>query len=162
VRHLVYSLRPPALDERGLAEAIRDHVVHGEPGSLHVEVGELPAGLPPLPAAVEVAVYRIALEALTNVIRHARAKHCTIQFALNGNGRTNVLQIEVVDDGIGLPRKLRAGVGLHSMRERAEELSGTLAIEPMPRGGTRIVATLPLGEDTNSRDFDQIVSADYP
>jgi signal transduction histidine kinase len=144
VRRLVYGLRPPVLDERGLAEAIRAHVLHGQSGGLQIEVGELPDGLHPLPAAVEVAAYRIALEALTNVIRHAQAGHCTIQFAQIGNGRANALQIEVVDDGIGLPRELRAGVGLRSMRERAEELGGTLTIESASRGGTRILATLPL------------------
>jgi len=161
VRRLVYGLRPPVLDERGLAEAIRDHVLHGQDDGLQVEVGELPVDLQSLPAAIEVAAYRIALEALTNIIRHARAKHCTIRFTTTGNGHTNVLQVEVADNGVGLPRDLRAGVGLRSMRERAEELGGTLTVEPMPRGGTRVVAMLPLGADANSRDFDQIASADY-
>jgi len=164
VRRLVYGLRPPVLDERGLAEAIRDHVLHtyNEGEGLYVEVGELPVDLQSLPAAVEVAAYRIALEALTNIIRHARAKHCTIRFIKNGNGHTNILQIEIVDNGIGLPRELRAGVGLRSMRERSEELGGTLTIEPMPRGGTRVTALLPLGDNANSRDFNQVPSADYP
>ena len=145
IRRLVYGLRPPVLDERGLAEAIRAHILHGQSDGLQIEVGELPNSLPHLPAAVEVAVYRIALEALTNVIRHAQAQHCTIQFTQIGNGRTTALQIEIVDDGIGLPRELRAGVGLRSMRERAEELGGTLTAKPMPRG-TRILATLPLAQ----------------
>jgi len=164
VRRLVYGLRPPVLDERGLAEAIRAHVLRGdnESGDLQVEVSELPVDLQSLPAAVEVAAYRIALEALTNIIRHARAKHCTIRFTTTGNGRANILQIEIVDDGIGLPRELRAGVGLRSMRERAEELGGTLTIEPMPRGGTRVTAMLPLGGSINSRDSDQIPSVDRP
>lgn len=145
VRRLVYGLRPPVLDERGLAEAIRAHVLHGQSGGLQIEVGELPDGLPPLPAAVEVAAYRIALEALTNVIRHAQAGHCVVRFAQIGNGHASALQIEIIDDGIGLPRELRAGVGLRSMRERAEELGGTLVGKPMPRG-TRILATLPLAQ----------------
>jgi len=146
VRRLVYGLCPPVLDERGLAEAIRDHVLHSQNDGLQVEVGELPADLPPLSAAVEVAAYRIALEAFTNVIRHAQAARCTIQFVLIRNDIANALQIEVVDDGIGLPRELRAGVGLRSMRERAEELGGTLTIESASRGGTRILATLPLAQ----------------
>jgi len=152
VRRLVYGLRPPALDERGLVEAIRDHVVqnNGDRGSLHVEVGELPADLPALSAAVEVAAYRIALEALTNVIRHAKAQHCTIRFVSTENGPLNILQIEIIDNGIGLPRELRAGVGLRSMRERAEELGGTLIVEPGPHGGTRILATLPFGDFASS------------
>src|SRR5262245_47402423 len=66
VRRLVYGLRPPVLDERGLAEAIRAHVLNGQNSGLQIEIGELPSGLPPLPAAVEVAAYRIVLEAFTN------------------------------------------------------------------------------------------------
>lgn len=142
VRRLVYGLRPPALDERGLAEAIRDHVTQAPVSGLRVDVGELPPGLAALPAAVEVAAYRIALEALTNVIRHAQAQHCAIQFHLVGHS----LGIEITDNGRGLPHELRAGVGLRSMRERAEELGGTLTVKPAPAGGTQVSATLPLGE----------------
>jgi len=82
VRHLVYGLRPPVLDERGLAEAIRDYVWNDgdESRGVRWDVGELPADLQSLPAAVEVAAYRIALEALTNIIHHAQANSCTVQF----------------------------------------------------------------------------------
>jgi signal transduction histidine kinase len=144
VRRLVYGLRPPVLDERGLAEAIRAHVLNSQSDGLQIEVGELPNRLPHLPAAVEVAAYRIALEALTNVFRHAQARRCTIQFAEIGTGRATALQIEIVDDGIGLPRELRAGVGLRSMRERAEELGGTCVIESEEGNGTRVCVKLPL------------------
>jgi signal transduction histidine kinase len=95
--------------------------------------------IPHLPAAVEVAAYRIALEALTNVIRHAEAAHCWIQFRANGD-----LQVEVTDDGRGLPSHPRPGVGLHSMRERATELGGDLVVERRSSGGTRLLARLPL------------------
>jgi signal transduction histidine kinase len=145
VRRLVYGLRPPALDELGLAAAIRDHVAGTDRnGSLQIEITEPVGGLPPLSAAVEVAAYRIVLEALTNVIRHAQAKHCAIRFSPNQNGSNAILQIEIVDDGIGLPRDLRAGVGLRSMRERAEEVGGILTIEPAINSGTHIRARLPL------------------
>ena len=146
VRRLVYGLRPPALDELGLVAAIRDHVA-GTDGnaSLQIDITEPPGGLPPLSAAVEVAAYRIVLEALTNVIRHAQAKHCSVRFSLSQNGSNNNLQIEIVDDGIGLPHNLRAGVGLRSMRERAEELGGRLTIESRPNV-TRVLAILPAGE----------------
>jgi signal transduction histidine kinase len=145
VRRLIYGLRPPALDERGLAEAIRDHVAQtGSVEGLQVGVSELPAAILPLPAAVEVAAYRIALEALTNIIRHARARHCLIQFSTQPKESGNALQIEISDDGLGLPQHLRAGVGLRSMRERAEELGGRLSVEPNPGGGTRCIANLPL------------------
>jgi len=145
VRRLVYDLRPPALDELGLVAAIRDYVA-GMDGksSLQIEITESQDGLPPLSAAVEVAAYRIVLEALTNVIRHAQARHCAIRFSLAQNGSNATLQIEIADDGIGLPRDLRAGIGLHSMRERAAELDGRLTVESQP-GLTRVLAIFPLG-----------------
>lgn len=147
VRRLVYGLRPPALDELGLVAAIRDHVAGMDGKStLQIEISEPPDGLPPLSAAVEVAAYRIVLEALTNVIRHAQARHCSMRFSVGQNGTHNNLQIEIVDDGIGLPHDLRAGVGLRSMRERAEELDGSCLIEPRANGGTRILTRLPIGE----------------
>jgi signal transduction histidine kinase len=144
VRRLVYGLRPPALDERGLPEAIRDHLGQTAAGQLQITVHDLPAGTPPLPAAVEVAAYRIALEALTNVLRHARARQAAVRFALAE--APPALQLEIEDDGSGLPEGLRAGVGLRSMRERAEELGGHLRVAPGARGGTRVQATLPLAQ----------------
>jgi signal transduction histidine kinase len=147
VRRLVYGLRPPALDELGLVAAVRDHVAGMDGKStLQIEITEPEAGLPALSAAVEVAAYRIVLEALTNVIRHAQARHCTIRFSLSQNGSNKNLQIEVVDDGIGLPDGLRAGVGLRSMRERAEELGGSCVIESGILSGTCVGVSLPLIE----------------
>jgi signal transduction histidine kinase len=145
VRRLVYGLRPPALDELGLVAAIRDYVAEMDGNAaLHVEITQPPDALPPLSAAVEVAAYRIVLEALTNVIRHAEANHCAIRFLFTQNGSNDDLQIEIVDDGIGLPRDLHAGVGLRSMRERAEEVGGILTIERAMNNGTQIRARLPL------------------
>jgi signal transduction histidine kinase len=145
VRRLVYGLRPPALDELGLIVAIRDHVA-GMDGSaaLQVEISEPADGLPILSAAVEVAVYRIILEALTNVIRHAQAQHFVIRFSLDQNNPTSILQVEMQDDGIGLPDTRRAGVGTRSMRERAEEISGTCVIESVQGGGTRVCVRVPI------------------
>jgi signal transduction histidine kinase len=146
VRRLVYGLRPPALDERGLAEAIRDHVGQGGTDHVQITVNDLPAHTPPLPAAVEVAAYRIALEALTNVLRHARAQQAAVRFALAEAPAALALRVEIEDDGAGLPAGLRAGVGLRSMRERAEELGGRLSVSPGAQGGTRVQATLPLAQ----------------
>jgi signal transduction histidine kinase len=100
---------------------------------------EAPGDLPRLPAAVELAAYRIATEALTNTARHARARHCWIRLACNG-----ALDLEVADDGTGVHHPSASGVGLHSMRERAAELGGTCTVEFSPGAGTRIRARLPI------------------
>jgi signal transduction histidine kinase len=145
IRRLVYGLRPPALDELGLVAAIRDHVAGTDGnGSLQISISEPPEGLPPLSAAVEAAAYRIALEALTNVIRHAGAKHCTIRFWIAQEEPAARLQVEIQDDGAGMPPSPRSGVGTRSMRERAEEVGGSCLIEPAPGGGTRVRVSLPL------------------
>ncbi|HEV3480034.1 MAG TPA: sensor histidine kinase [Gaiellaceae bacterium] len=137
IRRLVYALRPPALDELGLVGALREHVKRLD-GGLRLDL-QMPEQLPPLPAAVEVAAYRIAIEALTNVMGHARARACSITLAAN-----DALELEIADDGRGLPDTRRAGVGIGSMRERAAELGGMCTIEPRPQGGTTVRARLPL------------------
>jgi signal transduction histidine kinase len=134
----LYALRPPALDELGLIGALRLHIEGYRQSALQITL-DAPADLPPLPAAIEVAVYRIISEALTNVGRHARAQRCHIRLALAGG-----LELEVRDDGQGLSESQRPGVGLRSMHERAEELGGTCVIEPAMGGGTRVWARLPL------------------
>ena len=143
VRRVVYDLRPPALDELGLVSALREHaarVAGATPDGPTLRVAvEAPAVLPPLPAAVEVAAYRIALEALTNVVRHAGARECVLRLSLG-----EAFLVEVADDGRGVPVDVRPGVGLTSMRERAEELGGRLTIAASAAGGTCVAAWLPL------------------
>lgn len=141
IRRLVYELRPPALDELGLVSAIREQAAQYniDSNALRVSVIAPEKGLPPLPAAVEVAAYRIALESLTNVVRHAQAGCCEIRISLNDS-----LQIEISDDGIGIAQVHKAGVGLTSMRERAAELGGTCKVESPENGGTRVVARIPI------------------
>jgi signal transduction histidine kinase len=139
IRRLVYDLRPPALDELGLIPAIHEQATSYTQNGLNVSV-EAPEELPPLPAAVEVATYRIVQEALTNVARHARARACRVRLSLGDE-----LELEITDDGIGLSEDRRPGMGLSSMRERAAELGGACTVEPAgPRGGTRVLARLPL------------------
>jgi signal transduction histidine kinase len=140
IRRLVYDLRPPALDDLGLVEATRRLAERydSKDAPLRVVV-EAPENLPNLPAAVEVAVYRITQEALTNVARHARATTCVVRLAVNGN-----VTFEIVDDGVGIPAGRSAGVGLSSMHERAGELGGSCTVETLPEGGTRVLARLPL------------------
>jgi signal transduction histidine kinase len=135
IRRLVNDLRPPALDELGLVDALRRQAEEIS-GPVRVAV-DAPAALPPLPAAVEVAAYRIALEGLTNAVRHAGASHVDLRIEMNG-----ALQVSVSDDG-GNRAGWRPGVGLTSMRERAAELGGDVQVGPEPGGG-RVVARLPL------------------
>ncbi|PLS82771.1 MAG: hypothetical protein CYG60_23590, partial [Actinobacteria bacterium] len=103
--------------------------------------------LPPLPAAVEVAAYRIVQEALTNVTRHARAGACSVRLTCC---KGQPLTVEITDDGVGPPERSLGGVGLHSMRERAAELGGTYEISPASPSGTRVLARLPIGTSVNT------------
>jgi signal transduction histidine kinase len=137
IRRVVYDLRPPALDELGLLSTLRDQVMYFASSEVQFKA-ELPESLPMLPAAVEVALYRITQEALTNVARHAQARNCTLRLSWGEN-----LKLEISDDGAGLPHGYNPGVGLRSMRERAEELGGRCEINPAPGGGTQVIAYLP-------------------
>jgi two-component system NarL family sensor kinase len=142
LRGLAYDLRPPALDERGLIAAIRDHGVRLAPTRVELEViGLAVSAAATLPAAVEVAAYRIITGAMNNVAQHARAEHCWIRLE-----RTpDQLLGEVTDDGDGLTPEARPGVGTLSMRERAAELGGTVTIGPRDGGGTVVTVRLPMG-----------------
>jgi signal transduction histidine kinase len=138
VRRIVYDLRPAALDQLGLVGAIRHYAQRAGGEQLQIEVAA-PEVLPPLDAAVEVAAYRIILEAVANVVRHAGARHCYVNLSLDG-----ALVLEIADDGRGLPPLMQAGMGLRSMRERAAVLGGALLIEPRPGGGVCVRVRLPL------------------
>jgi len=139
VRRLVHGLRPPVLDQLGLVEAIRDLArTHG--GGPALELSTPPEGLPRLPAAVEVNAYRIVLESWNNTVRHARASRCRVQFVVEHN----MLVIAIQDDGVGMPKDYRVGVGLRSMRARTAELGGGLQVDDVQPHGTRITARLPL------------------
>jgi len=139
IRRLVSALRPPALDELGLVGALRQVARAAEPNPASVRV-EVSGPEVPLPAAVEVAAFRIAQEALTNVSRHAHARSCAIRLRCS----EAAVELDVEDDGLGVSSEGRAGVGLGSMRERAEELGGTFVLEHRAEGGTRVRAVLPL------------------
>ncbi len=138
VRRVVEGLRPPALDELGLAGALRQVVQRMTAGTrLTVEV--LVSDLPQLPAALEVAVFRIVSEAVANVARHAVASSCHVVIEV----ADGALRVTIADDGRGLAiAGLTAGNGLQTMRERAEELRGRLHI--VSASGTTIVAEIPL------------------
>ena len=140
IRGLARELRPPALDDAGLVEALRQRAAEltADPASgVTVEI-VVDGTLPALPTAVEVAAYRIATEALLNAIHHGGARTCSVRLTLHGP-----LIVQVDDDGTGLDAAGRAGVGINAMHERASELGGTLEIVPRDGGGTRVLATLP-------------------
>ena len=140
VRRIVADLRPPSLDEAGLAGALRrqgELLTSRSGGRLQVSVRTAPE-LPALPPAVEVAAYRIASEAMTNTARHAGATTCAVCLEVDGT-----LHVSVHDDGSGVPPQ-RTGTGLTSMRERAEELGGRCTVTFSPGRGTRVEAELPV------------------
>jgi signal transduction histidine kinase len=139
IRRLVYDLRPPALDDLGLLAALQEDMRHYHASGI-VFTLVAPEPLPYLPAAVEVACYRIVREALTNVINHAHARKCTVYLSV-----AEALELEVIDDGKGLPTIRKNGIGLTSMRERAQELGGICIVATLAAGGTRVYAQLPLG-----------------
>jgi signal transduction histidine kinase len=141
IRRVVYGLRPPALDDLGLVLSLREQATGYGQAGLQITV-DVPDRLPPLPAAVEVAAYRIVQEALTNVVRHAHARHCTVELKLG-----DALCVEIRDDGVGLLPGARVGVGLTSMRERTAELGGACQVESQPGKGTCIRARLPLNQE---------------
>jgi signal transduction histidine kinase len=156
IRSIVYDLRPQALDELGLIGAIRqriDQIRHiqqvrdiTDTAPLDVEL-RAPEQLPILPAAIEVGAYRIATEALVNVVKHSQADACIISVALDQID--GYMIIEVTDNGVGLASRqpgadTKGGLGLFSIKERAEELGGTCLIEQAGSGGTHIMARLPL------------------
>jgi signal transduction histidine kinase len=148
IRRLVYDLRPPALDDLGLIGALRAHIsqLQSVSNGLVIDFIEPEENLPSLPAAIEVAAYRIIQEGLTNVVRHAHAQQCRIALSmLNQKGSQVIIRID--DDGVGLPQDLQPGVGIASMRERAAELGGSCTLERNNAGGTRIEAILPLDQD---------------
>jgi signal transduction histidine kinase len=139
VRRVVEDLRPPALAELGLAGALKARaaqtVRRADGNPLHVTV-EATYGAE-LPAAIEVAAYRIATEALNNAVRHAAANAVQLRLRVDDE-----LVVEVTDDGRSA-EQWRPGVGLTAMRERAAELGGACEAGPSPEGGI-VRARLPL------------------
>ncbi|MCW2937606.1 MAG: sensor histidine kinase [Actinomycetia bacterium] len=136
IRRIVYDLRPAVLDELGLAEALRSHAANLG----HVSV-DAPLELPVLPAAVEVAAYRIAVEAMTNATRHAPGALIRLELSVD-----RALELRVTDSGDGIPDGFRAGVGITSMRQRASEVGGSCSIGRVSATGTLVHAVLPLEE----------------
>ena len=138
IRRLVYELRPPALDELGLLAALCAHT--GQISAPPITVTAVPEPLPGLPAAVEVAAYRITLEALNNVVRHAGATSCSVSLTADETR----LELVIRDDGSGLPPGSKNGIGRSSMQERAEEVGGRLTVDNRAAGGVDVRAIFPI------------------
>ena len=150
IRRIVHGLRPPALDDVGLYGALELLVNGFSVPTLQTAV-QLPATRLALSAAMEVAVYRIVQEALTNISKHAHAHTATVTLEVEDDR----LILSICDDGVGLPSQPEMGMGLHSMRERAEELGGTLTVRPNTPTGSCIFAHFPLepGESDGSDSY---------
>jgi signal transduction histidine kinase len=138
VRRLVEALSPGAVETLGLVDALRHHTRLVTPATaVEITVSELPA----LPPDMEDAVYRIVTEALTNVVRHADAPNARVTLGV----RRRSLLVGIADDGRGMSGP-HTGVGLVSMRRRAEALGGTLMVRSAPGRGTTVTVTFPLGD----------------
>lgn len=149
VRDISASLRPPGLDLFGLEESVRKlltrHLQNGP--SWVFEYAGLPKRLTP---AIEISVFRIVQESITNIMRHSRANHVVVE--VNGGVNMEELELIVRDDGVGFDssswpeRSAREGrMGLIGMSERVALLGGTFSVNSLPGSGTRITATIPLG-----------------
>lgn len=146
VRRLVEGLRPPALDQLGLVTALRQRAAEQGRGARQAMAWTVEASddVDPLPAAVEVAAYRIAIEAVNNAQRHSRADECRVLL----RREPEELVVTIRDAGTGLAPDRPSGVGLSSMRERAEELGGSFEVFSEVGTGTTIRARLPILADT--------------
>ncbi len=138
IRRIVHELRPPALDDLGLTRAIEQLAERVDGGGCAVRVESDVTH--PLPAAAEVAAFRIASEGLTNARRHSGAREVVVSLASDDHR----LRVEIADDGRGIDPSATHGLGLRSMRERAEELGGTFTVGGGLGRGTVLVATLPI------------------
>jgi two-component system, NarL family, sensor kinase len=151
LRTLVHGLRPPALDTLGLVGAIQAYADVYTTSQTSVVVRS--EAVPPLSPAVEVAAYRIAVEGLTNVARHADATSCLVRLWADGEH----LHLEVQDDGCGTGGVV-PGVGIRSMQERAAELGGRCEVAVHAAGGTVVRATLPAGGTTDAPPTSQVAA----
>ena len=144
VRRIARELRPEALDDLGLVNALIAlcNRLDGQDGP-RIE-RDLQGSLPPMPPEVELVVYRIAQEGLTNAVRHAKAH--TITLWVQGDAESVALRVR--DDGVGMPRELPEGTsGIAGMRERSILVGGRFSIESIPRRGTEVRLRIPLDHD---------------
>ena len=137
VRAVTHGLRPPVLDHIGLAGALRRLVEGFDVPECTVTIDDT---WDDLPAAVEVAAYAIASEAVSNAVRHSAAGRIHLEARVEAGS----LVVSVSDNGRGIPSRPHGGLGLMSMGERAVEVGGRLDVRGRPGGGTIVRAMLPL------------------
>ncbi len=139
VRRITDDLRPTEVDDLGLSAALEQLASRLSGPQTRITVA-VPAQLPALPAATEVAAYRIVAEALTNVVKHANADRAELRVRTEGSW----LELDVVDNGAGIAVSASTtGIGCRSMTERAEEIGGQCTIAPASSGGTAVRVRLP-------------------
>ena len=145
IRRISRDLRPEALDDLGLLNALIALTRRVDrQGGVRVE-RRLSTDLPRLSSELELVIYRVAQEALTNVLRHAEATECVVSLEAS-NGQ---LELRVSDDGVGMPQELREHtIGIEGMRERALLANGTLSLESRRRKGTDVILRLPTGDES--------------
>jgi signal transduction histidine kinase len=153
VGRLARGLHPTVLDDHGLGVALSRYAAeYTKTHKITVDLAPSELDFSNLPSAVQIALYRILQEALTNVARHSGAKAVSIRFTLSAMA----VEVEVIDDGCGFDAKAVAvsshRLGIQSMRERAAMLGGTVSFIPQ-RKGTRILVQVPLA----SQDFQPLV-----
>jgi signal transduction histidine kinase len=143
VRVLAHQLHPPELELLGFIGVLHEHAQTHPSLIIHLDA---PDCLPSLPTAVETAAYYILLEALTNIEKHARARTCAVRVALTQGGSAfdaPMLELDIQDDGEGLPDAQPRGLGLLSMQARAVEVGGMCRIESKACQGTKVSVRLP-------------------
>jgi signal transduction histidine kinase len=147
IRNVVSDLRPAALDDYGLQAVLKSYIAdYVNRFGIQVQLDQPDTHIPRLEAGVAMTVVRIVQEALTNVVRHAQAKHVQVSMRMSDN----TLHLVIQDDGVGIANTQARPTshGLKIMRERAEAFGGSLNIGMAPEGGTRVVARIPIQTDT--------------
>jgi signal transduction histidine kinase len=160
MRHLLFELRPPILDERGLGAALREYLREREPDFAY-RVDDLLESRPPSRSLI--VLYRIAQEALANIYKHAEAEHVEVTIAEDDGG----LLVTIQDDGVGfageVPKVSAPGhMGLSSMRERAELQGGWCEILSLPDNGTTVRFWIPAEASTPDRNHAASAAGDRP
>jgi two-component system sensor histidine kinase UhpB len=142
IRRIARELRPEALDDLGLVNAlIALSSRAARQGGLQIE-RRFPEDLPRLSPELELVIYRVAQEALTNVLRHAEASRCLLTLQLT----EQTVELQISDDGRGMPERVDdATVGIEGMRERAALARGSLEIHSELEGGTTVSLRVPIG-----------------